>query len=27
MDFIDNSMLMYINPNRFVWNYIKNWLI
>jgi hypothetical protein len=27
MDFIDNSMLMCINPNRFVWNYIKNWLI
>ena len=27
MNFVDNSLLMSTNPNLFVWNYIKNWLI
>jgi len=24
MDFIDNSVLMSINPTAFVWNYVRN---
>lgn len=27
INFVDNSLLMSTNPNFFIWNYIRNWLI